>query len=134
MSYKIRVSKAGYNVLTETDVNNIVYDSDYDTLKYYTSGDKTLSISSGSDEGETDVTHSLGYKPFFVAYLELDFNLGAGNWTQIPFNTADAGIEIHIMAFANTSVLRFGAYNLDDTFGDIDFNFKYKIFRNNTGI
>lgn len=134
MSQKIVVSKPGYNVLTETTVDNLIYSSDYDTLKYYASGSKTLSISSGDDHEETTITHSLGYRPFFIAYLELDFSLGSGKWSQVPLNIEDAYTRATITVAANTTQLVFSAYNTDDVFGDITFHFKYKIFRNDTGL
>lgn len=134
MAYKFKISKSGYNVLTETNPDNLIYSSDYDTLKYYSSGNVTLEVNAGEDEKETSITHSLGYIPVFIAYLELDFSVGSGYWSQVPYNFEDFSTRVNISASADTTKLYFGAYNTNDVFASIDLNFHYKIFRNDTGL
>lgn len=72
MTQKIVVSKAGYNVLTETDIDNLVFSSDYNTLKYsLANGTKSVVVSNntlGEFSFQEEITHGLGYKPFFKAY------------------------------------------------------------------
>jgi len=133
MSQKIVITKAGFNALTETDPDNLIFSSDYATLKYYSSGTLSLSISSGDNEDETSVAHNLGYKPFFVVFLELDFSLGAGDWACVPFNLDDTFVRSTVTASVDNTNLYVTA-KTTDTFSDIDLNFRYKIFRNSTGL
>lgn len=133
MSQRLRLSKPNYNVLTDTDLNHIVFDSGYDTLKYYVSGSKSVSVSSGVQSASDSVTHSLGYAPFFAAYLELTFSVGAGNWTHVPFTSTSGADYSVITAYVDTSKIYFKATTTDSGgFGAMTLNFKYKIFRNDT--
>jgi hypothetical protein len=72
MSYKISVSKSGYDVETETNPNNLNYSSDYNTLKYYGAG--TISIAGSAAFGESNkyygtVTHNLGDYFYCSVYM-----------------------------------------------------------------
>lgn len=69
MSYGIRVSKSGYNVLTETDVNNYIFHSDYNTFKIVDSGTGSWSISASSTETKT-ITHNYGTRVGFIVFFE----------------------------------------------------------------
>lgn len=68
MPYGIRISKAGYDVIQETDPKNMIFDSDLNHLKTAGSGTltKTLSASSSSI---TEVNHTLGVRPLVLAYF-----------------------------------------------------------------
>ncbi len=71
MSNKIIVSKSGFNVLTETDPNNLVYSSAYNTLKYFLSGSLTcvVNVSANTPYSITNsVAHNLGYLPFYLTF------------------------------------------------------------------
>jgi hypothetical protein len=73
MTYKIAISKENYNVLSESNPNNLIFSSDFNTLKYYASGSRTVNISAGEGEaylGYEVITHGLGYNPFFIAYVK----------------------------------------------------------------
>ena len=70
--YKIRVSKLAYNALTEIDVDKLVFSSDYNTLKYsLANGSRSVVVNTnapGYYSFQEEITHGLGYKPFFKAY------------------------------------------------------------------
>ena len=128
MSQKIRISKSGYNTLTETTLDNIIFDSDYDTLKYYMSGNVSLVVS-GSDT-ETTVTHSLNYVPFFTSFV-IDPVLTT-RYAMCPRAFSGfGGVYHYIETYADSTKLYFTCHtnSLSATL-----YFYYKIFRNNTGL
>jgi hypothetical protein len=127
MTNKIRIAKPGYNALTETNLDNIVYDSDYDTLKYYSSGSTSLSVNGANIE--TTVTHNLGYVPFFIVYSNIPTN--SSRYSMCPFVFADFGVYCYIDTYADSTKLYFSV-TTDSTVATI--TFLYKIFRNSTGL
>lgn len=148
MAQKIRIVKSGFNAITETDPDNIVFSSDYDTLKYATFGstsltvDYTLYYHSETPVFDTiyyhrkvvEVTHSLGYVPFFIGYLE-DYP-ASGQDVQLPIYGADAQSFAALQCYADTTKLYFVYYaGLANTnSGTATFNLKYRIFKNDLGI
>lgn len=136
MSYKIRVSKAGYSVESETDLNNIVFDSDYDTLKYSTSGTKDVTYpdTSGSPDEyeEVVVTHSLGYIPVFFCNLK-DTNFSPDHYYLLPLSFADGFDYLYLDVYATTTQLIFRAKH-SGTFDAVTLTLYYRIFKNDTGV
>jgi len=151
MAQKILFTKPTYNALTETDPNNMVFSSDYDTLKYYSLGSKSLNIDWANyyhsrpggfmelstiyyHKYETTITHDLGYRPFFTVYL-LD-TLGGGETTQLPFVYGDAYSFVTIMCYVDTTKLYIVYYaGLENTSsGTTTIDFKYRIYRNDLGL
>ena len=129
MAQKIRISKPGYNVLTETDLDNIVFDSLYDTLKYYASGSVDVTVSGSSVEAT--VTHNLGYIPFFTCFVNKYGNGSGGDYNMCPGIINDFGVYVYSQVYADTTKLYFKVYTAS---ASNTFTFKYKIFRNNTGL
>ena len=127
MSNKIIVAKPGYNALLETNPDNIVYSSDYDTLKYYVSGSVNLDVA-GADV-ETTVTHGLGYIPFFIVYFK--HPIFTTRYSMTPFAFEDVGVYAYLSAYADNDKLYFTAHANTLT---ATITFLYKIFRNNTGL
>jgi hypothetical protein len=133
MSQKIVITKPTYNALTETDPRNIIFSSDYDNLKYYASGNTTVNGAYGVTTVE--VSHNLGYIPFFVAYvgqLEID-SADEGDYCMIPYVFSTMGYFFHASVWADSSKFYFQIeHNIDDT--TIPMTFYYKIFRNDLGL
>lgn len=147
MTQKIVISKSGYNALTESDTDNLTYSSDYDTLKYYASGDVTVNTNyanyyavEGSMFGNiyyhrtvVTVTHSLGYVPFFRGFVTV-----SGDDTlrcTAPFYVADFVFWDFEMVYADSTKLYFVVeYRNFDNSGTVSRTFSYRIFRNRTGI
>lgn len=107
----IRIAKTGRNALTDTNPNNIVFDSRYKSLKYYSQGSKTVTVSTSTPAANvshyytnTLSTHSLGYYPFFSFSLELS---GNGTLYNGAFSFADAGFWGYDFVYATTSSLVF---------------------------
>lgn len=63
---KLIVAKSGYNAKTETNPNNLVFSSDYNTLKYYLNGSYEMTGVTGNTS--KTIAHNLGYVPFYIVY------------------------------------------------------------------
>ncbi len=129
MAHKIVVSKPGYDADTETDPNNLIYSSDYDSLKYYASGEVEIDMST-SENIEVTVVHNLGYVPFFVAYS--NYMPLVTDFSHLPFYFAEFGGWFTMDVYSTTTTLFFTikrSFTVENTF-----TVAYKIFRNNTGL
>lgn len=146
MSNKLRISKPGYNVLTETDSNNLIFDSDFDTLKYFATANAYLEfplrhtdLGGGIDynvapletlETTHRIRHDLGYVPIFdVIVQHMDYP-GA----YLPNLHKNITGRSQISAYATTQdiILFFHIYNTQSNayLGTGRFQVIVKIFRN----
>lgn len=145
MTQKIKISKPNYNVLTETGPDNLIFSSDYNTLKYYINGNTTLTVNyadyylSDSDGLGTwyyhrktgTVAHNLGYKPFFAVFTE---SL-TGKYSMCPFIFSDAGAYIYVQAYVDATNLHLVIeMRNQSSSGSTSGGFYYKLFKNNTGL
>jgi len=130
MTQKIVIAKPGYNAITETNADNLVFSSDYDTLKYHASGTVSLSVS-GSDK-ETSITHGLGYIPFFVVYVNNFASASSSNFSMVPavFSGFPA-LYATANAYADSSKIYF---KFETNTASATYTFYYKIFRNRVNI
>lgn len=128
MSQKIVITKPGFNAGTETNPLNLIFSSDYASLKYYSSG--TIAVPYSGTVGEGTITHSLGYIPFFVGYVG---PLASGNYCMCPFFQAAGPDFIYASTWADSTKLYF---RVEKTVGVANgtLTFPYKIFRNNLGL
>jgi len=135
MSYKVVMTKPTKNALTETDPNNLIFSSDFNTLKYFLSGNVNLNGSWTTNPGDsvktfnTDYSHNLGYKPFFICYV--DFGSG---YNIIPYirGSMIVGSEI-ASAWVDNNKIYFDVQlppGLHSNNWNYNFTFYYKIFRN----
>lgn len=148
MSNKIIVAKSGYSALTETDLNNIAFHSDYNTLKYYSQGTTTVTVNKAdyyyTNPGSPpfvpttyynykvgEISHDLGYIPYFVGYI----SLSGTEACQAPFAYGDAFFFLYESVYADSNKLYFVVhFNSTDNSGLEEFDFSYRIFRNNLGL
>lgn len=84
----LKIGKPGINVLKTNDPNEEIFDSDYETLKYFMEGN--ISMSDTADPFTTTtktvtVDHNLNYFPFHVAYVSNN------NTTYYPQSYAELG-------------------------------------------
>lgn len=141
MPQKIVISKPGYDALTETDPNNLIFSSDYNTLKYFTSGSITLDISVGdiSLYDEVDIVqHGLDFNPFFQVFVKMD---SWSVWQPVAYWTAGAGAYDKFYAYvvdpSDPTIgkrLMVRATGYRETADSFSVEFRYKIFRNNLNI
>jgi len=133
MSYKLVISKETKNALTETDPDNLIFSSEYNTLKYYTSGTINLNVTADPYEYEykrtSSFSHDLGYYPFYVVYVKDDI---ISNYQPVGRFQAGSGAVRSFYSYVTTTqlvVIAFGNAGL----GGENYTavFKYKIFKNN---
>ena len=135
MSNKIVIAKAGYNAETETDPNNLIFSSDYNTLKYSTTGSTAVHIPANGSPFETDytiATHSVGYYPFFTAFTNLSSGSGT-YYSNLPYGFAEMGVYFYVFIYTTTTQLILHVSS-SGTFVDEDFTVYYKIFKNNLNL
>jgi hypothetical protein len=130
----LRVSKPTKDALSPSSEDDLIYNSQRNTLKYFVEGSKSLTIAPGATLASTSVTHGLGYYPFFITYLELNFSLGAGKYCQVPYNFSFFGGYVTITSSVDKDKIYFQASNAGSTFGAMTLNFTYKIFLNDIGL
>lgn len=150
MTNVILVAKTGYNVLTETSTDNFNYRSDYDTLKYETTGEIVVDVDkanyyhtvAGSPpifpttyyhrKVET-VAHGLGYTPYFAAYF-ID-GAGTGKDIQVPYLFGDFIYTASVSAYADSTNISFLVQFVNDSnSGTTNVTFRYRIFKNDLGL
>jgi len=112
--YGIRVSKSGGDVRTCADIDTLLT-SKYHFFKGYSLATGSVTLT-GVDSETVEISHNLGYKPFYQPRAKLLYN-GYGNmpymqrrWNGIPFDVVSAYSE----ADANKIYLYFSQ---EDDFG-----------------
>jgi hypothetical protein len=73
MTQILAVSKAGKNVLTETDPNSFIFRSAYNTFKILAHGTVSVAVSDTGaySVGQTTVAHGMSVIPFVIAFTKL---------------------------------------------------------------
>ena len=127
-NYGLKVSKAGYSVLTTTD-NNLVYSSKFDTLRVFASGSGYITADYPNTTIVT-ITHSLGYRPAFVVYSEVDSGFGGadGKFFMLPLTWAIGG-DASIAVYCDSTYLKI-RYGGDHTPLGTVLDYKYYIYYN----
>jgi len=137
MSQKIQISKAGIGAGTAVNANDLTFSSDYNTLKYSTSGSITVTTGTaiGSVQAIGTVTHGLGYYPFFTVTMT---DLGGYFGYQIaPTCFADAGYYGYEFSYADSQKLYFKVIKGNVWSSNTGIGtgiFHYKIFKNNLNL
>lgn len=135
MVQKLAFTKPTYNVLTETDVNNFSFDSQYDTLKYFASGtgNQTIQVTgSASGEATIRIRHNLGYYPYFQVYVNQGLSSRLLPNACVP--VVDTGISC---AYATTTDLFLYIRQEVPDAGETDTaesDYVFKIFTNDLGL
>ena len=130
MGQVIRISKANTNAVTGTAPDNLIFSSDYNTLKYYTSG--TINVIRAGTNAEGTVAHNLGYTPFFIAFVNQ--YAGTADYSMCPGRQAELGIYTHADSYANGTNIYFSIISNIGGTNQVTFTYRYFIFRNNTGL
>lgn len=136
MTQKIIVSKSGYNATTETDPDNLIFSSDYETLRYATSGTINLSwsiVAATFNAYSTSVAHGLAYIPFFVIFVD---KTNSGTFQPAPYAAGSAGQTVSIFAYADGTNIYFKVQTYKDSGATENYTavFRYFIFKNNVGL
>lgn len=130
------VSKEGFDATTETDPNNLVYSSEYNTLKYHQSG--TIDVAIAGTTAEGTVSHDLGYIPFYVCLVNNYAFIGGSannNFNMCPGVVRSTFPPPTTYAYSNCYAGTDNLYMRVDSGGITrTYTFRYFIFRNNTGL
>lgn len=130
----LRVSKPTFNALTETDPNNYIFLSNLNTLKYYTSGDQSISITGDGTLKSTEVTiaHSLGYVPYFTCFVDDFVSFANTRFSQAPYRNETLTLVRKSEVYADSSNLYVKMFN--KSANAYTAKFYYKIYKNNLGL
>jgi len=136
MTQALVVSKDGIDALGTaiSNPNNVIFSSEYNTLKYYLSGTLALSINGngGTQTVYGTVNHNLGYKPFFSVYANDPENIA--NYNVVPYNFSFITLLRYASTYVSTASMYF-QYKANYNIGtNRTVTFYYKIFRNNLGL
>jgi len=122
----IKIVKPTFDVKTEDDPSNMIFNSDYDTFKYFASGSLTVEMDTDDLAGMISYQHNLGYIPHVEVYSRLDDD---SYWFPCPF--AGAGATVFYGAtFRVTSTHVYFYAESTGFFDPHDFHFRFFIFRN----
>lgn len=66
---KIKVTKSGYDALTESNVNNYIFHSDYNTFKIVGTGTGSFVVTASETESKT-ITHNYGTRVGFMVFFK----------------------------------------------------------------
>ncbi len=137
MSEKIAISKPGLDVGTVNNPDNLIFSSDYNTLKYAISGTYAMT---GTASMVATISHGLGYIPFFACYVN-QFDSGVGTLPAVPGGTG----QFNMVEYFNlNSPLRAARAYVDANNLYLSFNsggvpsmtliWYYKIFKNSLNL
>lgn len=89
-NYGIKISKPGYDIKT-TGLNNQIFNSSANSLKLWMVGHANISVSAftgfgGTGVGYTEITHNLGYAPFYLCNFKLKH--ASKLWLQDSLDTS----------------------------------------------
>jgi hypothetical protein len=136
--YVFKTSRAGYKVSTALP-RFLTVNSDKNQFKVISSGSGTLSLSStNSWDTYVDIAHSLGYKPFVLAW-HTDRN---GKWVRFPYYEGGSGVYgpsggiVSLIDHTSTNNTRLRVYEQEDwetwpadtNPSDVTVKYKYLIF------
>jgi hypothetical protein len=129
MSQKLIISKPTFDARTETNPDNLLFSSDYNTLKYYASGSyQMLNVTTTTN---VTIAHNLGYVPFHIVYCN-DFVSQPTYYGLTEYFNSLGGRLRAARAYADATNL-YLSLNLA-TGAAITVNWYYKVFRNNLNL
>lgn len=129
----MRITKDGYNALTDTDINHYSFLSGYPTLKYDISGSQNITIvGDGTIKISTiTISHGLGYVPFFIVYVD-DFVFNPNSrYSLVPYKNDTFTKIRRAEAYADANNIYLVMTNRStDTYTA---RFYYKVYKNSLG-
>jgi len=90
----LKIAKPGVNVLTNSDIEKLIFSSEYGTLKYFDKQALNLSFdaSNGDITCRGSVDHNLGYYPFVEVYVSVYIGSPTGIYEYCPFVGSGASV------------------------------------------
>ena len=126
---KVALSKPTYPVIGETDPRNLIFSTEYGTLKYEAKSSIILTLEDSSFGDSIPFTHNLGYVPFVEVYMG---NPG-GDYEYCPVNGSGATV-LWSSTFRVTTTQIIFSVESTGFFNDTDFTFLFFIFKNDTDL
>lgn len=138
MSQKIIITKPTFNAVFETNPKNIIFSSDYGTLKYSAVINQVISFNAAAPDLHISATgiytHSLGYYPYCEVFARVYIGSPSGNYEYCPF--AGSGATVLYSAtyrITTTTIQVYGQIN--GTSSSIwVFDFMIFLFKNNLNL
>jgi hypothetical protein len=119
---KDKILKEGETDIDSADIWRFAFHSDYPTFKIKAEGESNFTISSGQQEAHADITHSLGYSPAYLAYIEYGGYVYPVQGDTFVFydemylsTTAGYDVAVRFYSYTDSSKLRIGAYFVTST-------------------
>jgi hypothetical protein len=116
MGMTMRVSLTGYDALTDTNLDHFALYADQSNVLIKESTRGIINLTAGTSQ---DITHNLGYIPFFMVFVNDTFNYSATTWLLLGIGSV---YSPPYFCYSNTSKLTIWN-NSGNTL-----NFKYFIF------
>lgn len=130
--YGVKISRDGYDVLTAEDPRDLVFSSEYSTVKIAQQGSGQIVVSGSGTAGAT-ISHNLGFVPMGMVYLEN--TPSSGRWYFGSGYYPSEAVGVHIentnpsTSLLGTSDFTFVAVN--DATASQTANYYYYIFADN---
>ena len=105
MTQIIAVSKSGYNVLTETDPNNFIYHSLYNTFKIIATGTVDFTIDTYGSVVEKTIAHGLTYIPLAHGFCRIGTVAKVFSPNQLLFDFFDEDFRFNAVASDATNII-----------------------------
>lgn len=127
----LRIAKTGYNALTETNPNNISFDSRYKSVKYFVENSIAINVPNANSYELVINTHNLGYYPLFTASAV--FATASTTNYIMPITFADAGFEAYDFIYSTTTQLIYRSERSHPA-GGYTITLYYKIYSYDLGL
>lgn len=101
MSVRLAIVKEGFDVRSETDPKNYIFDASLNHLKTYASGTVSKSLTASSSSTEA-VAHNLGYRPLVLAYYKTS---DASTKWSVPLSDTGNSVPFRLSMNANVTVI-----------------------------
>ncbi len=132
--YGLKIAKPGINILETEDPRDMIFSSDYGTLKYFTK----QTINTSLDAGDLDVgctgayTHDLGYYPYCEVYVRVyTGDTPSGNYEYCPFFSSGATIAYSATYIVTPTQIKVYGQISGESADIWHFDFLVFVFKNN---
>lgn len=126
----IKIAKPGKNVLLTDNPSDLIFSSDYGTLKYFDKQTKTLTLPVGDVAITGTIDHNLGYYPYVEVFVKVE---GFTNYEYCPFDGNGATTVYGATYKVTTSQIVLYAGGAPFA-SDTDFDFLVFIYKNNLNL
>lgn len=103
----MKVSRAGTSI-TSTSLKDLAFDSEHSMFKFHSVNNGTISLTTGGTQVMGTISHTLGYVPAFVAYVNANFGSGT-TYYPVPGATPNhVDAYPYPFAYAGTAGIVYG--------------------------